>query len=89
MQLGGYFFCLLPMVYPRPKAVSTRLRTAMKSVICIVLSSFLVDFKLQGSHYGNGGLTTYHFTIALKVIILYFTKKNNGSFALFYVCFAN
>ena len=32
-QEGGYFLCLRPMAYPNPNAVSTRLITAIRSVI--------------------------------------------------------
>ena len=50
----------------------------MKSVICIVLSSFLVDFVYKVPIMETEDLTTYHFTIALKVIILYFVGHGKG-----------
>ena len=56
LQGGGYFFVLslFPMVYPSPKAVSTRLNTAINPSIVIIRIALLSVKSLAG-FYGSEG----------------------------------
>lgn len=70
--LGGYFcgLSLLPIAYPRPKAVKIRLTTAMNpSSVIISNTLFHVNFPCKhkifiidrGSQPSEGGRTAYRF----------------------------
>ena len=64
---GGYFCVLLPMAYPTPKAVSTRLITATSpSIVNISIPSLPQDspkgfYMIGGSQSLRRGLTAYRF----------------------------
>ncbi len=75
--MGGYFFVLLlPIVYPSPNAVSTRLIIAIRlSIVIIRITLFFHIFVLCTNLYVNGGsqslrrgLTAYHLSSSKQIL---------------------